>query len=275
MAGIKAPPASFYFQTDQNGAYSGIPARGLALQSTNTLFTNAITHTIDRRNWRGGYLRLFFICILIAPIFLSACAGSKARSISREANDLFNQGEYEASLSKYEQAIQIYPEISDRVLFEMGTIHAHPRNEQKDYQKALDCFQEIVRDYPESAYRQDSEMMIFQIHNVINKDKVIAAQKKHIEASRQELNYKEDEIDELQGKIEALEETIFILRADPADKVLIEKKDRRLTLLSNGEPIKTYKIALGGNPLGPKERQGDNKTPEGLYTIESRNRNRC
>jgi murein L,D-transpeptidase YafK len=37
--------------------------------------------------------------------------------------------------------------------------------------------------------------------------------------------------------------------------------------------IRTYKIALGGNPVGPKESQGDNKTPEGTYIIDSRNRN--
>jgi murein L,D-transpeptidase YafK len=54
---------------------------------------------------------------------------------------------------------------------------------------------------------------------------------------------------------------------------LIEKKERRLTLLSKGEVIKSYKIALGANPIGPKERQGDNKTPEGTYIIESRNGN--
>jgi murein L,D-transpeptidase YafK len=46
-----------------------------------------------------------------------------------------------------------------------------------------------------------------------------------------------------------------------------------LTLLSKGEAIKTYKIALGGDPVGPKVRQGDNKTPEGVYTIDSRNNN--
>jgi murein L,D-transpeptidase YafK len=45
-----------------------------------------------------------------------------------------------------------------------------------------------------------------------------------------------------------------------------------LTLFSKGEVLKTYKIALGGNPIGPKERQGDNKTPEGIYFIDSRNR---
>ena len=56
-----------------------------------------------------------------------------------------------------------------------------------------------------------------------------------------------------------------------ADKVLIEKRTRTLALSSNGEVIKSYKVALGRNPKGAKEKEGDNKTPEGMYTIDSRN----
>ncbi len=55
-----------------------------------------------------------------------------------------------------------------------------------------------------------------------------------------------------------------------ADRVLIEKRARRLTLFSKGKKIKVYKVALGRNSAGPKEREGDNKTPEGIYTIDSR-----
>jgi len=56
-----------------------------------------------------------------------------------------------------------------------------------------------------------------------------------------------------------------------ADVVLVEKKARRLTLLSKGQVLKAYKISLGGNPEGPKEREGDRKTPEGSYIIDGRN----
>jgi len=63
----------------------------------------------------------------------------------------------------------------------------------------------------------------------------------------------------------------FASGAISADKVLIEKKARRLTLYSKGQPIKVYKVALGRNPEGAKEREGDNKTPEGIYKIDSRN----
>jgi len=244
------------------------------LRSLRTLLTSTKTYTDKLPRGIGKYLRLFFVCIMITSILVCGCSGGhQARSLSKEANDFFNQGKYETSLSKYKQIIEKHPAVADRVLFEMGIIYAHPRNEKKDYQKSLKCFQKIVKDYPDSEFRRDSQMMIFQIHNVINKDKIIAAQQTQVDTSRQEIKSKENEIISLQENIETLEQKIFLLRTEPADKVLIEKKERRLTLLSKGEVIKSYKIALGGNPVGPKERQGDNKTPEGTYTIDSRNRN--
>jgi len=246
------------------------------LRTSSTLLTSTQTYTDKRQTGIGKYLRLFFACIMITSILICGCSyidpGLQTRSISQEANDFFNQGKYEASLSKYEQIIEKHLAVADRILFEMGIIYAYPRNEQKDYQKSIECFQKLVRDYPDSEYRLDSQMMILQIHNVIIKDKIIAAQQTQIETSRQEVKGKENEIITLQERIETLEQKIFALRTDPADKVLIEKKERRLTLLLKGEVIKTYKIALGGNPVGPKERQGDNKTPEGTYIIDSRNR---
>ena len=56
-----------------------------------------------------------------------------------------------------------------------------------------------------------------------------------------------------------------------ADRIVVHKKNRAMNLMKKGEILKTYKIALGGNPEGPKQRQGDHKTPEGLYRIDSRN----
>ncbi len=81
------------------------------------------------------------------------------------ANDFFAQGNYEASLGKYEKLIEKEPETADRVLFEMGIIYAHPENDRKSYQKALECFRKIINDYPDSEYRRDSQMMLLQIRN--------------------------------------------------------------------------------------------------------------
>jgi len=53
-----------------------------------------------------------------------------------------------------------------------------------------------------------------------------------------------------------------------ADRVLVEKSARRLTLLRNGKTLKTYSVALGRLPTGPKEFEGDQRTPEGVYLID-------
>ena len=54
------------------------------------------------------------------------------------------------------------------------------------------------------------------------------------------------------------------------DKVLVIKSERRLQLISRGEPLKTYRISLGKQPKGAKQREGDKKTPEGLYWLDWR-----
>ena len=56
-----------------------------------------------------------------------------------------------------------------------------------------------------------------------------------------------------------------------ADRVIVIKKERTLQLQSRGKVVRTYKVALGGDPVGPKTRQGDHKTPEGIYVLDSRN----
>jgi len=45
-----------------------------------------------------------------------------------------------------------------------------------------------------------------------------------------------------------------------ADQIIIVKSERTLTLMNRGQVLKTYKLALGGNPVGAKEKAGDKKT---------------
>jgi murein L,D-transpeptidase YafK len=58
-----------------------------------------------------------------------------------------------------------------------------------------------------------------------------------------------------------------------ADYILVKKAAKELTLYSGVTVIKTYKVALGKDPVGHKIRQGDRKTPEGMYFIDARNEN--
>ena len=55
------------------------------------------------------------------------------------------------------------------------------------------------------------------------------------------------------------------------DKVVVHKAERKLELLQRGIVVRTYKVALGLNPIGTKERSGDFRTPEGAYRLVRRN----
>ena len=56
-----------------------------------------------------------------------------------------------------------------------------------------------------------------------------------------------------------------------ADLIKVDKTARTLTLLRGGSVIKTYRISLGPTPDGHKSQEGDGRTPEGRYFIDSKN----
>ena len=55
--------------------------------------------------------------------------------------------------------------------------------------------------------------------------------------------------------------------------MLIEKANRQLHLLKEGEILRTFRIALGMVPVGDKQEEGDFRTPEGRYRLDARNPN--
>jgi murein L,D-transpeptidase YafK len=57
------------------------------------------------------------------------------------------------------------------------------------------------------------------------------------------------------------------------DRLVVLKSDRQLLAYSNERLIKIYTIALGRNPTGDKQYEGDSKTPEGQYFINDKNPN--
>jgi murein L,D-transpeptidase YafK len=55
-----------------------------------------------------------------------------------------------------------------------------------------------------------------------------------------------------------------------ADRIVVEKQARRLTVLKGGATVKSYVVALGRNPIGAKQFEGDGRTPEGEYVVSGR-----
>ena len=150
---------------------------------------------------RGKYFYFFLAGNIIALILMCGCAHFYEEFVTRpdftEADDSLKKGNNNASLLKYEKIIVQYPLVGDRALFNMGLIYALPRNHLKSYQKSLDCFQKLIKDYPGSGYKQNSTMMISLINEVTGKDKRMIIQEKHLDSSKQKVNECEKKIEQM------------------------------------------------------------------------------
>ena len=58
--------------------------------------------------------------------------------------------------------------------------------------------------------------------------------------------------------------------ACPSAEIRIWKREGTLELYCGGELRRSTAATFGANPVGPKEREGDERTPEGTYRITSR-----
>lgn len=56
-----------------------------------------------------------------------------------------------------------------------------------------------------------------------------------------------------------------------ADLLVVDKSARRLSVYAHGTLLRSYRVSLGREPVGPKRRQGDRRTPEGRYVIDHHN----
>ena len=74
-------------------------------------------------------------------------------------------------------------------------------------------------------------------------------------------------------KVAAAEEQHLAPGPARADYVVVDKSDRKLYLYKAGRILREFDVALGQMPNGPKQREGDFRTPEGKYVLDDRNVN--
>lgn len=60
----------------------------------------------------------------------------------------------------------------------------------------------------------------------------------------------------------------FVFGAQKADSVLVNKSEKKLYLIADGKPFKSYHVVFGANPVGHKQQEGDKRTPEGRYLLD-------
>jgi murein L,D-transpeptidase YafK len=61
---------------------------------------------------------------------------------------------------------------------------------------------------------------------------------------------------------------VAYLMSAKADRVVVLKTERKMILMQGDLVLRVYRVALGRYPMGHKLREGDSRTPEGLYTLD-------
>ena len=181
------------------------------------------------RIWKGKHLFLYLTCGVTILSGIAGCVhfpnqwkGEKHLAIART---LMAKGDYEASLKENEEVASLFPRtLGDRALYQMGLVYIHPENPNRDYYKSLECFQTIIKEYPESITEGEAIIWIAFLEKTVNNEK-------KIDELNEEINLLENTIQTKMKRIRNLRSRIDVLRAQ---KKNLESQIERLKEIDIG-----------------------------------------
>ena len=154
-----------------------------------------------KRKRNGKHLFLHGACLLAVFILNAACAHTlnlpkkwQGHKHLERAETLATKGDFEEALKADEEVLRLFPEASpgDRALFHMGVVWAHPDNPGQNYENALACFKRLVRDFPQSALREEARVW----ENAMNRILYCRVRSKNLE----------EKVGSLKDRLDALKE---------------------------------------------------------------------
>jgi DNA repair exonuclease SbcCD ATPase subunit len=130
------------------------------------------------------------------------------------ARSLMSEEAFEASLRESQKVLRRHPQThGDGALFQMGLIYLHPQNPNSDYQKSLQYFQRLTREFPGSDLRSEAQIWIFVLQKLSEKEKDIEALNEIWNLKEKELTERQEEIIDLRDQVETLQDQTKSLRS--------------------------------------------------------------
>jgi len=161
------------------------------------------------RTCSGKHFFLYLACWIAILSGILGCVHSPNQRQGEKhlamARVLMAKGDYEASLMENEKVASLFPRtLGDRALYQMGLVYTHPENPSADYYKSLECFQTIIKEYPESITTGEAAIWIALFEKVVNNDKEIDELNKKINFLENAVQKKTESIRNLKSRIEVL-----------------------------------------------------------------------
>ena len=120
-----------------------------------------------------------------------------------EARKRFASGDYSSALDINQHVLAQFPaNLADQSLFQIGQIYAHPRNPERDIQKAMDSFQGIIDQYPSSRLQPEAELWLTLLAELRAKETLIQALTQRNAPLEKTLKIQNQKIHQLKDQLE-------------------------------------------------------------------------
>lgn len=95
--------------------------------------------------------------------------------------------DYAGALKHFKKLADKKSRSADAALFYSGVIYASPKFAERDYQKSLESFQRLTREFPQSRYRAEAERSMPLLKEIIGREKRVKALKRQIESLEEQI----------------------------------------------------------------------------------------
>jgi outer membrane protein assembly factor BamD (BamD/ComL family) len=146
------------------------------------------------------------------------------------AKSLLLWGEYKASLGEAQKVLNARSKVlGGEALFLVGLIYAFPDNPDRDYKISIERFRRLIEQFPRSGLKDQAEMMVMYIGQVMERDKKLREFQKKNGRLLSACNKEKAKAQELTKEAERLHEEVQKLREQlvklkEIDLVIEEKK---------------------------------------------------
>jgi tetratricopeptide (TPR) repeat protein len=145
---------------------------------------------MGRKSVRAGK----HLCVCLALLIISGCSllrdwreQRRIRESMLRGHSLFLYGDYEGAFIKYREAIVLAGKQApaDVASYNIGLIHAHPNNPERDNLKAIESFSKVISDYAESPWLEQAKIWVGVLQQAERSKQEAEITREAIEQSKQ------------------------------------------------------------------------------------------
>jgi outer membrane protein assembly factor BamD (BamD/ComL family) len=158
--------------------------------------------------------------------------GDELRESLLRAQKSFARKDYSASISEYRRVLLLSPgrAPADAAYFHLGLIHADPNNPDKDLRRAVECFNRVIVEYPQSPLVDQARIWVAVLDDSDKARQELEVSKQMIEKSQQEIERSRQMIEKAQQDAEKtrqeMEKSKQVMERSKQVDIEIEQKRR-------------------------------------------------